>query len=165
MTCFPYPSILSTLTKNRLKIGVVFTVFLTKLCSQPCGLLKGQTRMQFEQLPLFLSQNREQFSAFIGHLSTLILLETPRAWSVLSPDIIALLGQASAQRRHLSQKACTPISIGESTCKGSSVKTLQILTLGPNCSVIRSPFLPNSPRPASMARGIISANPQLQGIA
>ncbi len=105
------------------------------------------------------------FMAFMGHLSTLMLLEISQALSVLSPVMIAPLGHLSAQSSHLSQKACTPKSIGASTSRGRSVKTLQILTRGPYSSVISCPCLPSSPKPASIARGISNAKSLPEGIA
>src|SRR4030042_760646 len=69
---------------------------------------------------------------------------------------MASTAQASAHLLQVLQVALTPKSIGLSGLSGRSVYTLQRRTLGPYLGVMRSPFLPSSPRPASTARGTLS---------
>jgi hypothetical protein len=93
------------------------------------------------------------------------LLEMLIGWSVGSPKEMARPGQFSAHLVQILQNSVTPNSIGLSGTKGKSVNTLQSLTLGPNFSVIRSPWRPSCPKPASMASGVLKAVSLPQGIA
>ena len=66
-------------------------------------------------------------------------------------------GQFLAHCPHISQNSLTPNLMGLSGTSGRSVNTLLIRTRAPNFFVINRPLRPNSPRPASIAIGILKA--------
>ena len=78
-------------------------------------------------------------------------------FSVGFPYMIDWLGHFLAHFSHIMQKSQTPNSIGVSGMRGRSVKTLVNRTLGPNSGVISRPLRASSPRPASIARGMLQA--------
>ena len=134
-------------------------------CLQGIGLRQGQgaaydrghALMQLEQLTPFLCQKSLHFSPSTGHLSTPGFVDGFKATDVFSPFEIAPAGHAFTHLRHLSHRSAIPKVSGLSDSRGISVKILQILNREPSSGVARRPFLPNSPKPESMARGMLRA--------
>ena len=129
----------------------------TRSCNKPSGLLKGQTLIQLEQSVPFDAQKSRHDSALMCQASTPLRFEMLYVLTVGLPYGILPLEHFWAHFLHIMQKSHTPNSIGLSGAMGRSVKTFARRTLGPYKGVTSSPFRANSPRPASMAIGMLQA--------
>ena len=140
-------------------------IHLAVSCRTPHFLLNGQVRMQFEQHAPLLAQKAAHFFASICQVNKPCLLDLSIGVSVGFSRDNAWLGQCSAHFLQVLQNSQTPNSMGLSGTRGRFVKTLAIRTLGPNSGVISMQLRPSSPRPASIAKGILQAVSFPQGMA
>jgi hypothetical protein len=129
----------------------------TQSCQMPEGLLNGHERMQLEQSQPLSAQNCRQVSALMCHVWTPSRLDILCGSAEGRPKMMLLLGHFRAHFSQTRQKSRTPNSIGRSGASGRSVNTFDRRTRGPNLGVINRPLRAISPKPASMAMGMLQA--------